>query len=336
MTALDWGLLLALSLLWGGSFFFVGVAVHAIPPLTLVVLRVGIAALALAIVLRAMGESLPRSPRVLAAFAGMGFLNNAVPFTLIVFGQTQIPSGLAAILNATTPLFTVLVAHVFTRDERITPAKLAGVGVGFLGVVAMIAPSLAGAAGAPMGAQLACLAAALSYAFAGVYGRRFKALGVKPLAAATGQVAASTLMLLPLALAVDRPWTLPQPGLGALAAVLGLALLSTALAYALYFRLLASAGATNLLLVTFLIPVSAIVLGIGVLHERLAPRHLLGMALIAAGLAAIDGRALRLLSRRRRPQCSGPVGAPTVSAESQSTTPASASRFERPRPTPSV
>ena len=194
----------------GRFFFFVGVAVHAIPPLTLVVLRVGIP--------RSRWRSSSGRWRIPAPLAASprrvrrhGFFDDAVPFTLIVFGQTQIPSGLAAILNATTPLFTVLVAHVFTRDERITPAKLAGVGVGFLGVVAMIAPSLAGAAGAPMGAQLACLAAALSYAFAGVYGRRFKALGVKPLAAATGQVAASTLMLLPLALAVDRPWTLPQP-----------------------------------------------------------------------------------------------------------------------------
>ena len=165
MTALDRGPARAFAPV-GRFVLLVGVAVHAIPPLTLVVLRVGIAALALAIVLRAMGESLPArrgsSPRSPAWVS-----NNAVPFTLIVFGQTQIPSGLAAILNATTPLFTVLVAHVFTRDER-SRRQAAGVGVGFLGVVAMIAPSLAGAAGAPMGAQLACLAAALSYAFAGL------------------------------------------------------------------------------------------------------------------------------------------------------------------------
>lgn len=305
MGSLEWAMLLTLSLLWGGSFFFTGVAVQELPPLTLVTLRVGLAALILWGVVRGMGLALPREPRVWAAFFGMGLLNNVVPFTLIVWGQTHIASGLASILNATTPLATVLVAHALTTDEPMTANRLAGVTIGFAGVVLIVGPDVLGGLGANVLAQLACLAAALAYAFAGVYGRRFKRMGVPPMLTATGQVAASTLMLLPLALVVDQPWTLPAPGLSTWGAVLGIAALSTALAYVLYFRLLASAGATNLLLVTFLIPVSAILLGTAFLGERLDGRHYLGVLVIGLGLATIDGRllaqsGLRLASIRGR------------------------------------
>lgn len=300
MGAREWAALLLLSLLWGGSFFFVGVAVGALPPLAIVALRVGLAALALWAVIAALKVRVPRESRVWAAFLGMGVLNNVVPFTLIVWGQTQIASGLASILNATTPFFTVVVAGLLLPDERITPLKLLGVGIGFLGVVALIGPeALSGLAvegASPLWAQLAVLGAALSYGFAGVYGRRFRAMKVEPMVTAAGQVTASTLLLGPLALIVDQPWTLPAPGLGVWAAILGLALISTSAAYILYFRLLASAGAINLLLVTFLIPVSAILLGAVFLGERLESAHFLGMALIGLGLSAIDGR----LWRRRR------------------------------------
>jgi drug/metabolite transporter (DMT)-like permease len=297
MTAAEWAMLLALSVLWGGSFFFVGIAVRDLPPLTIVTLRVGLAAAILCLVVRLLGLRFPSSRPAWAAFFGMGLLNNAIPFCLIVWGQTHIASGLAAILNATTPLFTVIVAHIVTDDERITSNRLAGVLVGFLGVVAIIGPGALSGLGSDVLAQLAVLAAALSYAFAGAFGRRFARLGIAPIAAATGQVTASTVMLLPLAVLVDRPWILPMPGATTLAAIFGLAALSTALGYILYFRILAAAGATNLLLVTFLIPVSAIVLGALVLGERLSVQHFLGMALIGAGLAAIDGRLLRLIRR---------------------------------------
>lgn len=293
MGPLEWALLLALSVLWGGSFFFTALAVRELPPLTVVALRVGLAALLLLAVNRLLGVALPRDCRVWAAFLGMGLLNNVVPFCLIVWGQTHLASGLAAILNATTPLATVVVAHLLTRDEKMTGNRLAGVLIGFLGVVLMLGPSLLDGLGTNLLAQLACLAAALSYACAGVYGRRFQRMGVPPVTTATGQVTASTLLLLPVALVVDRPWTLAAPSLTAWCAVLGIAALSTALAYVLYFRILATAGATNLLLVTFLIPVTAILLGAGVLGERLEAFELIGMALIAAGLAAIDGRLVR-------------------------------------------
>jgi drug/metabolite transporter (DMT)-like permease len=290
MTRLEWAMLLALATVWGGSFFFNGVAVRELPVFTVVVARVALAALLLLAALRLRSERLPWDRRVWTAFLGMGLLNNAIPFSLIVWGQQHIASGVASILNASTPLFTVMLAHVLTSDERMTGGRLAGVLIGFAGVAVMIGAGALRDLGVNVAAQVACLAGALSYAFAGIYGRRFRAMGVSPMATATGQVVASSLILLPLAMLVDRPWTLPPPSLTASGALVGVAAVSTALAYVLYFRILATAGATNLLLVTFLIPVSAILLGTLFLGETLLPRHLAGMALIGAGLAAIDGR----------------------------------------------
>ena len=300
MTALEWGLLLALSVLWGGSFFFNGVAVRELPTFTIVVARVALAAATLLLVLRLLGTALPRDRRAWVAFFTMGLLNNALPFSLIVWGQGHIASGVASILNATTPLWTVIVAHMLTRDEKMTGVRLVGVLLGLVGVGAMVGSDAFGALGIDVAAQLACLAAAVSYAFAGVFGRRFKAMGVTPMQTAAGQVTASSVMLVPMMLLVDRPWTLQAPGIAAILALVGVAVLSTALAYVLYFRVLATAGATNLLLVTFLIPASAILLGVLVLDETLRPRHVAGLALIGAGLAAIDGRPWRALASRAR------------------------------------
>jgi drug/metabolite transporter (DMT)-like permease len=192
-------------------------------------------------------------------------------------------------------LFTLLVAHFLTQDEKIDLAKVAALLAGFAGVAVLIGPELL-VDGSSVGGELACLGAALSYAFAGVYGRRFKILKIAPIEAAAGQVTASTVLILPIMLAVEQPWALPAlPSLTVWAALVGLALLSTALAYILYFRILAVTGATTLLLVTFLIPLTAVLLGAAVLGERLAPRHFGGMALTGAGLAVIDGRIARLL-----------------------------------------
>ncbi|MBW6398537.1 DMT family transporter [Roseomonas sp. HJA6] len=300
MSALAWSFLLALSVLWGGSFFFVGVAVAEIPPLTLVALRVALAAGLLWLALPLLGVAAPRGAPAWRAIGIMALLNNVVPFSLIVWAQQTLPSGLASILNATTPLWTVLVAHVVTVEERVTPGKIAGVLLGFAGVAAMMGPAILTGATVAGPATAAMLAATFSYACAGVFGRRFRAIGVAPMQAALGQVTASTLMMAPLALLIDRPWGLAMPSGATIGAVLGLAGLSTAAAYVLYFRILALAGAVNLLLVTFLIPVSAILLGTLVLHEALEPRHLLGMALIGLGLAAIDGRPLAYASRSFR------------------------------------
>lgn len=299
MGPVEWSLLIALSVLWGGSFFFVGIAVDALPPFTIVALRVGLAAIALNALMFAKGLRMPASRQLLAVFVGMGCLNNMIPFSLIVWGQTHIASGLASILNATTPFFTVIAAHYLTSDERATAGRLAGVALGFGGVVLMIGTEALGGLGTSAVAQLAILGAAVSYALAGIFGRRFRSLGVSPLAAATGQTTASAVVLVPLALALERPLVLPLPAAHVWGAVLGLALLSTALAYLIYFRVLATAGATNILLVTFLIPVSAILLGTTILGEQLAMKHFAGMGLIGLGLAAIDGRPLGLLRRMR-------------------------------------
>jgi len=291
MSPLEWTMLVALSVLWGGSFFFNGLAVRELPTLTIIVGRFGLGALTLLMILRVMGQRLPSDRRIWKMFFAIGLLNNVVPGCLIVWGQSHVASGVASILNGTTPLFTVVVAHFLTADEKMTGGRLLGVALGFAGVVVMIGGDALGGIDLDLLAPLAILGAAVSYSFAGVFGRRFKALGVTPMATAAGQVTASSLILIPMMLVIDRPWTLPTPSLTALAALAGLAVLSTAVAYTLYFRILATAGATNLLLVTFLIPVSAIVLGIAFLNEVLLAKHVAGMALIGAGLAAIDGRA---------------------------------------------
>lgn len=293
MGPLEWVLLVALSVLWGGSFFFVGVAVEELGPLTIVALRVGLAALALNALVILLGQRMPADPSLWVAFLGMGLLNNVIPFTLIAWGQGHITSGLASILNATTPFFTIMVAHFLTRDEPFTLDRIIGVVIGFAGVAYMLGAEVHEGAAHRSWAQVTVLAGALSYAFAGVFGRRLRTLGCSPLLTACGQVTASALVLTPLALSVERFWQQPWPGLETWSAVFGLALFSTALAYLLYFRLLATAGATNLLLVTFLIPASAILLGTLFLGERLELRHLAGMGLIGLGLAAIDGRPLR-------------------------------------------
>lgn len=294
MGAAEWALLAALALLWGGSFFFAKIALAELPPITLVLARVGLAAAALLAVIGAWRIPVPWSWHLARQFLVMGALNNVVPFALIFWGQRTIDTGLAAILNATTPIFTVLLAHVLTRDERLTRNRAAGVLFGLLGVAVLIGPhALAGFDLAAV-SQLAIIAAAVSYGFAGIYGRRFR--GMPPIVPAAGMLTASTVMILPAALLLDRPWTL-HVGHETWAAVAGLVLLSTALGYVIYFRILAAAGATNLLLVTLLIPVSALALGAMALGERLEWNAFAGMALIFLGLCAIDGRALRILRR---------------------------------------
>lgn len=292
MGARDWALLLTLSVLWGGSFFFAEVALAELGPLTLVFGRVAIAAVVLVVLIHATGRRLPGDPRLWFAFAIMGLINNVIPFGLIFWGQTQISSGLASILNATTPLFSVLLAHFLASNERLSLPRAAGVCLGIAGVAVIIGVDALAGLGAHVWAQVAVLGAALSYAFAGIFGRRL--VEHPPLTLAAGQLCMSSLLILPFALVLEQPWTVVLPGLTTWAAVVATGVFSTALAYIIYFRLLSSAGATNLLLVTFLIPVSALGLGALILGEQILLRQLGGMALIGLGLAAIDGRLLRL------------------------------------------
>jgi len=296
MGPAEWGFLFALAFLWSGVFFLTKIALREMRPFTVVVLRLAIGAVVLHIAVLAIGSRMPTSLRIWVAFFGMGALNNLIPFCLIARGQTQIASGLAAILNATTPLFTVLLAHVSTRNERMTPNRLGGVLLGVVGVIVMIGP------GAPNGVttnvlgQAAILGAAFSYACAGILGRRFRS--PPPMVTATGQVTTGAAMVLPLALFFDRPWAQPMPGVTAWTAVASAAIFCTALGYALYFRIIATAGATNLLLVTLLMPVGALFLGIAILGEQIQAGDFVGMALIGLGLMANDGRLLALFRPR--------------------------------------
>ena len=303
MGATEWLLLASLSFLWGGSFFFVELALTDFGPLTVVSARVALAAVTLWLVILAAGLAVPRAPATWLAFLCMGLLNNVVPFSLIVWAQTEITGSLASILNATTPLFALIVAHLLTRDEKLTGARLSGVLAGFAGVVVIIGPEALAGAGRNLLAQIAVLCAALSYSLAGVFGRRFR--GTPALVTAAGQVTCSSLLIAPFALVIEQPWTLASPSPAAVCALIAVAILSTALAYVLYFRILATAGATNLLLVTFLIPVTALLLGVPILGETVSLSDLAGMALIAAGLAVIDGRPLRMF---RRPACQVSAG----------------------------
>ncbi|OAP38369.1 ABC transporter permease [Sinorhizobium glycinis] len=296
MTLRLWLLLMLLGLIWGGSFFFARVAVAHVPPFTLVLLRLSLAAIALHIYLRGNHGLYPALAGRWREFLVMGLINNAIPHAFIFLGQTHIGAGLAAILNATTPVWTVLIANIATEDEKLTTAKISGCLLGLAGTVVLIGPSaLDGLFGAtddvPLWALVLPVLAAVSYGFSATYGKRFRALA--PPVTAAGQLTASTIVMLPVAAFADMPWTLPMPPLPAVLAILGLALVSTAYAYILFFRIMAEAGATNTSLVTLLVPPSAILLGYLFLGETLNAMDIAGMTLIAAGLAVLDGRVLR-------------------------------------------
>jgi drug/metabolite transporter (DMT)-like permease len=288
MTARDWCQLLLLGAIWGGSFFFARIAVAEIQPLTLVLFRVAIAAIALHVYLLARGPSF--KPHA-AAFFLLALLNNVIPFSLIFAGQTVLGAGLASVLNATTPFWTLIVANALTSDEKLSWNKAAGILLGIAGTAVMIGPGLIAGLGGPVWAKFALVGASLSYAFALIVARRFK--DVPPSVVAAGQLTASTAMMLPVVLIMHGTAGLFEASAPVWTAVLALALISTAFAYILYFNVIASAGATNASLVTLIVPASAILLGITFLGERLDLFELAGMALIALGLVTIDGRLFR-------------------------------------------
>ena len=296
MRTTDWLLLVVLSVLWGATFFFVAVALQDLPPLTLVLARVALAALILMPIARMLGLSLPSAFSAWRAYAVLAILNNIVPFSLIFYGQTRIASALASVLNATTPLFTLIVARVFA-GEPLTSAKLGGVLLGILGVGVLMGPDALSANATNAIGMLCVLGAALSYGLSALWMRRFEEF--PPLISAEAQLICSAILLLPLAALVDRFWELPMPGVAAIAAVLGLAVFSTALAYIAFFRISATAGSTNAMLVTLLIPVTATGLGALVLGERLALNQVAGALIIASALVVIDGRLIGRLLRLR-------------------------------------
>lgn len=291
MSLRDWAMLVLLGAIWGGSFFFARIAVAEIHPLALVLLRVAIAGAALHLYLAARGISFGLALPHAAGFLLLAVLNNVIPFSLIFAGQTELGAGLASVLNATTPFWTALLASRLTADERLTWNKVVGILFGIAGTAVMIGPDLATGLGGPLWAKLALVGASVSYALALMVAKRFRA--VPPAVVATAQLTASTVVMVPVVFFTVGAEGLFSASAPVWAAVVGLALLSTAFAYILYFGLVASAGATNASLVTLIVPVSAILLGVAFLGERLEPVELAGMALIAAGLVTIDGRLLR-------------------------------------------
>ena len=296
MSSADWGIIMLLSLLRGGAFFMIELGLRGFPPNTLVFLRMAIAVPPMLLALKIFGHHLPTDRKSWKQLFILGAINAALPFILFFWGQTQIDSGLASVLNATTPLWGVVTAHFLTRDEKATPARVAGVFLGLAGIIVMVGTDALGGITNGVLAQLACLAAPLLYALAAVYGRTLSQSTMTPLVVATGQVITAAILMLPVMLIADRPWTLPTAGWDAWAGAVGLAIPSTAIAYFFYFRLIDRAGASNAMLVAFIMPVVAIILGVAALGETVEAKELAGATLIALGLIAIDGRLLPRLA----------------------------------------
>ena len=296
MAVADWIRIAILSLVWGGSFFFVEVMLEAMPPMTSVLGRLIVGLAGLVGLLKLLGHPLRPLMTQWRSFAWIGLINNAIPFSLISFGQTEITGSLASIINASTPIMTAVVAHQLTTDERLSLRKTLGIAFGFGGVLVLFGPA-AMQGGSSLLGMAAGLTATVCYAFGSVYSKRLKSN--PPMLNATGQVLYGTLWMFPVVCLIDQPWSLPMPGIGPWLALMGIGLLSTTLAFFIYFRVLKTAGASNVVLVTFLVPVSASALGIAFLGEVLAIQHILAYLLIALGLAIIDGRIVARLAQMR-------------------------------------
>lgn len=280
--------LLFLAALWGPSFLFIKVAVADIPPLTLVVGRVGVAGVLLYLILRTQGRNLPAFGPVWLHLAFVALFQNAIPFVLFGWGEQYIDSALAAILNGTTPLFTLVLAHLFTTDDRLTPTKAVGTLIGFSGLALLIAPSLLGGVKATTWGLIAVALAAACYGVAIVYGRR-NLRGLPPFVAPTTQLLLATLFLIPLALIIEQPFRLPVPSWAALGSLLALSVFGTGLAFVVYYRIMEHTSATYVSMVTYLVPVFGVILGVLILKEQLGWNAYLGCALILLGVMIVNG-----------------------------------------------
>lgn len=294
MDERDWSRLIFLSVLWGGTFFFTGVALKELPPLTLVFLRLSIAALILLPMLWINGIRFPVGVAGWRPYAVMALINNVIPFSLIVMGQTYIPGGTASVVNATTPVFTVLVAAAF-GEEKLIRRRVAGVLLGLCGVVILKGYDFDIGSRQSIGVAL-CLGATISFGFSALWATR-KLAGSPPIGTATFQLISASVMMLVLVTVVDRPWQLQMPGYVTWLAILGLASLSTALAFIIFFQIVTRSGASNVMLVTLLVPVSAILLGYFILGETIDTREIVGALVIGSALLVMDGRVFRLFSR---------------------------------------
>jgi drug/metabolite transporter (DMT)-like permease len=289
-------MLLLLAAVWGGSFYFGEVALREVPPFTITFHRVMWAVPILAVFVFLNGSAFPRSLSVWGAYLVMGALNNAIPFSLIFWGQTQIESGLASILNGTTAMFAAVVAGLLLVDEPLTEKKIVGALLGIGGVACIMGPSALTDFNPTNLAQLAILGATLSYALAGVWGKT-ALTGQTPLMNALGMLVGSTVLMVPIVLVFDGPPNL-ELSASVWGALLGMATLSTAMAYVLYFAILVRAGTANLLLVTLLIPPFAIGLGFLFLGEKMGPNAWIGFSIIVLGFAVTDGRLFSIFPKK--------------------------------------
>ena len=283
----EYALLLLLALLWGGSFTLIKVAVETIPPFTTVAARVVLGGFVLLALARAYGHAIPTEPRRWGQYMVQGFIISALPFCLITWAEVHIDSGLTGLLTSTVPLFVFLLTLNATRKAPGLARKFTGVVVGFAGVIAVVGPATLAGLGQNVVAQLAVVGAAFSYALSAMYAGRFA--GQPPLLTAGGAMTSSAVMILPLALIVDRPWTL-DPSLASVTAVIGLGLASTALAFVVYFRLLRTLGPLGVAMGGYLRAGFAVLLGVILLAEPITASLLVGLALIIGGVAIVNGR----------------------------------------------
>jgi len=292
-------LLVLLASMWGPSFLFIKVAVEDIPPMTMVFGRVATGAIVLLFLLRLQGSHLPKWGPIWKHIAVVALVHNAIPFVLFSWGEQYIDSGLAAILNGTVPFFTIILAHYFAENDRITPVKIIGILIGFGGMVLLAVPSFGDGVRATTWGVLAITAASFLYGIAIVYTRNHLR-GLQPMAAPTGQMMIASLYMLPLSLLVDRPYLLPMPSLASLGSMLMLGILGTALAFTVYYRLLERASASYVSMTTYMIPVFGVILGAVVLHEAITWERVAGCGLILFGVMIVNGLIGSIRLERRK------------------------------------
>jgi drug/metabolite transporter (DMT)-like permease len=285
--AVNIALLLALSSIWGSSYMLIKIGLDTVPPVTVAAARIALGAATLLVVVQIRGLRLPRGVRAWTPFAVMAMVGNVLPFSLIAWGETHIHSGLTAILLGVVPVSTMVLAHIFTTDERFTANKLAGLAAGFAGLIVLVGPDALAGLGGSLAGKLAVVGAALCYATSIVYARRLRHVPVVVSGAAS--LAIATVIIVPVSLIAESPWQ-AAPSAASVAALVLLGVVGTALATLIFFRLVACTGATFTSLINYLIPLFGVLWGAAVLAERLPATALAGLALILSGIALVNRR----------------------------------------------
>lgn len=293
MSLRDWFWIIALGAIWGFSFVFNAVLIREIGPLWVTTLRVSIGALGCWVVLFALRKSIPRDPKLWLQLGTLGLLSYAIPFALFPLAQAHLASGIAAIINALTPMVTAVISHFWVGGEKATTTKFTGVGIGFIGAAILVSPALAGGGASQLWAIAACLGATLCYALSLNITRSFK--HIEPSAFAAIAMSGAALVAIPTAFLAEGVPVMTRPE--TFGAALAIGLLSTTFTFQIMYRILPRVGATNFATTTFIAPISAIIVGVLVLGETILPIQLLGMAVIFVGLLFIDGR-IRQIWRR--------------------------------------